>query len=69
MPDEASKIALQVKAGKKKLDSVDPSMRRRVSALSRNVPEETLRVMAERPDKIAKYNGFEYAKPRRVHSS
>ena len=67
--DEAAKIALQVKAGKKKLDSVDSSMRRKVSALSRNVPEGVLRVMAERPDQIAKYRGFEYSKPRRVHSS
>jgi len=69
MADEASKMALKVKTGKMKLDAVEPKMKRHVQALSRQVPADTLKAMAEKPDNVVKHRGFAYNKPRQVRST
>jgi len=69
MANEASKIALDVKTGKKKLDAVESSMKRHVSALARKVPADTLKAMAEKPANVVKHRGFQVTKPRQVRST
>ncbi len=69
MADAASKIALQVKTGKMKLDAVEPKMKRHVAALARQVPADTLKSMAEKPANVVKHRGFQITKARQVRST
>ena len=47
MPNDAAKLALEVKTGRKKIDAIEPKMKRHVAALSRQVPADTLKAMAD----------------------
>ena len=69
MPNDAAKLALEVKTGRKKIEAIEPKMKRHVAALSRQVPADTLKAMAEKPQNVVKHRGFQITKARQVRST